>query len=46
MDEMNFIKIILGDKKSDSKECCQIEIKEVKQERCCSSEENEEISCC
>ncbi|MCR8847963.1 hypothetical protein NQ095_06050 [Rossellomorea sp. SC111] len=43
---MNFIKILLGDKKRDSEECCQIEIKEVEQERGCSSEENEESSCC
>jgi hypothetical protein len=46
MDEMNFIKIFLGDKKTDSQECCQIEIKEVDQEQCCSSEENEESSSC
>ncbi|MEI2664215.1 hypothetical protein [Rossellomorea sp. LJF3] len=43
---MNFIKILLGDKKSDSEECCQIEIKEVKQEQCCSAEENEGSPCC
>lgn len=43
---MNFIKILLGDKKSDSQDCCQIEIKEVKNERCCSSDGNEESKCC
>ncbi|WP_269139890.1 hypothetical protein [Rossellomorea arthrocnemi] len=43
---MNIIKILLGDKKSDSQECCQIEIKEADEERGCPSEESEEMKCC
>ncbi|WP_268876332.1 hypothetical protein [Rossellomorea aquimaris] len=44
---MNFVKIFLGQKGNESKNCCSIEIKEVetdrKEENCCHIENN---SCC
>jgi hypothetical protein len=47
---MNFVKIFLGQKGNESKNCCSIEIKEVENdstESCCSSsEENKESQCC
>ncbi len=43
---MNFIKILRGDKTNNSQDCCQVEIKEVEDERCCSPEETTEKQCC
>ncbi|WP_263628202.1 hypothetical protein [Rossellomorea aquimaris] len=43
---MNFIKVLVGNKKSNSQDCCQIEIKEVKDESCCSADEIAETPCC
>ncbi|WP_303049496.1 hypothetical protein [Bacillus sp. Marseille-Q1617] len=43
---MNFVKIFLGEKGKESKNCCSIEIKEVdndSEESCCHSEETQ---CC